>query len=584
MVKVKLSCILLLMLLSGTLLCQTKSTNIQTIDGKKYYLHKTEKSQSLYAISKLYNVTLDELYAANPELKAGLKVHQEIKIPYVAGAEGMPTKTLGAGPATTFAIDTLKYKAHKIAKGETLYSITRKYNLTEKELSAYNPTLAEGLKEGQWIIVGEKAKRKPSGKENKENKDPKDTKTTVVPRDTKPSVILNKDIKPSSQSLVDSSLYKPVSKPRKSSYNIALILPFRLDATINMDLNEMIKNNGTFPLVPAQAIDFYLGFKRAVDSLITKECEFNLQVYDVDDKDTIKIIELAASSKFKELDFIVGPFYANGFKTIAKKAREFHIPIVSPVTRQNKILYNNQYISKTNPSQFTLLESLADYCLDSLRSKSANVILMSAFGADKKEQQFVNAFKKYYNEKIRSTNKSAKDTLLTAKGIEGLKKAYVPGVKNVVVSLSTNQVFIADFSTQLAIFADKKDIVLCGWQNLSEMDNIDQAYLNQLSFTFPHQYNLTNTAAYGYLNDEYRSLQGTLPGEYYYIGFDIADYYLKNLRDIGPDFVQTLNNLPHESNYSRFKFVRPDMTTGFDNRGVYIFRYENYQIQKAGWK
>ena len=41
---------------------QTKSDKIQTIEGKKYYIHKVEKSQSLYAISKLYTVSLEEIY------------------------------------------------------------------------------------------------------------------------------------------------------------------------------------------------------------------------------------------------------------------------------------------------------------------------------------------------------------------------------------------------------------------------------------------------------------------------------------------------------------------------------------------
>jgi ABC-type branched-subunit amino acid transport system substrate-binding protein len=287
---------------------------------------------------------------------------------------------------------------------------------------------------------------------------------------------------------------------------------------------------------------------------------------------------------FKDLDFIFGPLYANGFKNIAKKAKDLHIPIVSPIAQQNKFLFNNMYISKTNPSQFTLLEGLADYCMDSLVKNNANILLMAANDKDKKEMAFVNAFKKYYNDKQRAAGKSSKDTVRVVKGLAGLKAAYVPSVKNIIISLSNNQVFIADFTTQLAIFANNKDVVLCGWENTSSNDNIDQEYLNQLNYTFPHQYNLLSTASYSTVIDSYRQQQETTPGDYYFMGFDIAFYYLKNLKVNGPDFVHNLNALPLETNFMRFEFTRPDMLTGFDNRGMYIFKYNNYQLQKTGWK
>ncbi len=540
---------------------QVKSSNIQSIDGKKYYVHKIEKGQSLYGVSKLYNVSLDQLYLINPDLKMGAKAGQEIKIPYTGTAN--PTAVI---TTTSTTIDTNKYVTHRILKGETVYSLAKKFNLSEKQLTTYNPILAQGVKEGQVIVIGEKAKPKLAAKEAKKENKP------VFTVKEKPVVT------------IDSASLKPPSKPKKASYNVALILPFRLDHTIDMDLSMLVKTSGNFPTVPALAVDFYLGFKRAVDSLVNKDFEINLELYDVDDKDSLKLVQLANDPRFKEFDMIFGPLYASGFKSIAKKAKELKIPIVSPITQQNKILFNNNYISKTNPSQFTLLEGLADYCIDSLVKGNANVILMSASEKDKKETAFVTAFKKYYNDKQKLSPKLVKDTVRVVKGLAGLKSAYVSNEKNIVVSLTNNQVFVADFTTQLALFGDKKDITLCGWENSTTNDNIDQEYLNQLNYTFPNQYNLINTASYDPLIGSYEQQQGTYPSEFYFIGFDIALYYLKNLRDTGPDFVHVLNTLPLETNYMRFKYTRPDMLTGFDNRGVYIFRYNNYRLQKTGWK
>jgi LysM repeat protein len=583
--KYVLSCIFCFA--SFIFLSQTKSTNIQTIGGVKYYIHKIDKGQSLYSISKLYNVSLEEIYSLNPETKSGTKANQEIKIPFKEAAVQTNTvavksntaavkpNTVAAvpntlapqsnsivnGPNVNQPIDTSKYFTYVVSKKETVYAISKKFNISETELKILNPSIiSQGIKEGQTIIVGEK----------------------------KRPVVKQIEARPPSTN-ADSINPKVIHKPKKTAYNLALLLPFKLDQSLNLDLANLAKTNANFPAVPALAVDFYLGFKKAADSLAAPEFELNIDVFDIDDKDSVKLVQILNDPKFKQTDFIFGPLHANGFKTIAQKAQEFGIPAVSPITQQNKMLYNNVYASKVNPSQFTLLESLADYCIDSLLVNNANIILMAPFGNDAKENSYVKAFKKYFNDKQKLLGKSPKDTVTVAKDLEGVKKAFIPNVRNIIVTLSTNQVFIANFTTQLAIFADKKDVTLCGWRDIGNMENIDQEYLNQLHYTFPSQYNITNTNSYSAIIESYKAQQNIYPGEitginYYFIGFDMAYYYLKNLKETGPDFIFKLNNLPAESNYMRFKFTRPDNLTGFDNRGIYIFKYNDYQLLKTGWK
>ena len=91
--------ILILIFCSIQIIAQTKSNNIQTIDGTKYYIHKIEKSQSLYSISKLYGVTLDEIYLLNPEVKSGTKINQEIKLLYKAESVITTTATVATKTA-----------------------------------------------------------------------------------------------------------------------------------------------------------------------------------------------------------------------------------------------------------------------------------------------------------------------------------------------------------------------------------------------------------------------------------------------------------------------------------------------------
>lgn len=551
---------LLMCLVITNLFSQIKSNNIKTINEKKYYIHKVEKKQTLYSISKLYNVDLEYIYKLNPELKSGVKADQEIIIPIAdKKLNNIKSENVNLSPE---AIDTIKFITHKARKSETLYSICKKFNISEEEINELNPFLRTGLKEGQLLILGKK--NKTSG-------------------DNKNSLVLNTS--KSKINIIDSFTINKIIKTKKTDYKIALVLPFKLDETLNIDVENLAKFNSNFPLSSELAVDFYLGFKKAIKYIATDEFKINIELFDISDNDSLKLKELEKNTSFKELDFIFGPFFAGGFKSISKKAKEFYIPIISPTTQQNKILHDNIYTSKTNPSQYSLIESLADYCIDSLKNINANILLATISDKDKKETDFVTAFKIRYNEKLKLLGKT-KDSLHLVKGITGIKNSYISNKNNIIIFFSNNKIFVSDFINQIALLSNNKNIVLCGLQSTTFFDNLDQGYLNQLGYTFPFQYDLStiNNKNDTEIIASYIEEQGTFPSENYFIGFDIATYYLKHLRDDGPEFIHHLDTYPSESNYVRFNFFRPDITTGFDNRGSYIFKYNNYELIKTGWK
>ena len=135
--------IFILCFASFILSAQTKSTDIKTINGKKYYIHKVEKGQSLYAIAKIYNIDVNSILVENDEAIEGLKNGQELKIPF----ENILPKQI-------VAIDTNKYIYYKVQKSETIYGICKKYNIDEKKLLIFNPLLSKGLKEGDYLKIG----------------------------------------------------------------------------------------------------------------------------------------------------------------------------------------------------------------------------------------------------------------------------------------------------------------------------------------------------------------------------------------------------------------------------------------------
>jgi|GEM_PF-381897 len=600
-------------LVSFVSIAQTKSKDIKTINGKKYYIHKVEKGQSLYAIAKTYGMDVNSILAENDEAIDGLKNGQELKIPFESLL-----------PKQSLAIDTTKYLYHKISKGETIYGITKKYGIDEKKLLSYNPNISAGLKEGEYVIVGEKKRNglvKPAINTIPASIVTNDTYTVLqgetiygiskklgVSQDDlikwnpelkdgvkQAQVLKFVSSKKAINSIVTSTFVNSIptptvapikdtvvtSKPKKGIYHIALLLPFKFLESEAINIDELAKAKSNFPQTQSLALDFYFGFKKAVDSLIAKDFEVNIHLFDVDEKDSARVETICKSSEFKSLDVIFGPLYIGVFKQVANRAKPLGIPVVSPLTQQNKILFNNSLTSKINPSQFTLLEGLADYCLDSLQS-SSNFIIVNTTA---KDQQYIKAFKNRYNSGLLKRNKFAKDTITEVRGVAAVKAAIIPSKKNVIVLLTNNQVYLQDFITQLYVASDKKDIVLMGFNSVSSIENLDQEYLNALQFHFASPDHISyRDSTIRYLAKQYQDVYIANPSDYYFKGFDIGNYYLNHLKNNGPDFFLNLDKYKFEGISTGFNFYRPDMETGFENRAVYIYKYSNYQLQKLGWK
>lgn len=71
-------------LLSGNVMAQVatkRSTDVTKIGGKEYYMHRVKSGETLYGISSVYNVTIEEIEMLNPEVKNGLKAGHVLGIP-----------------------------------------------------------------------------------------------------------------------------------------------------------------------------------------------------------------------------------------------------------------------------------------------------------------------------------------------------------------------------------------------------------------------------------------------------------------------------------------------------------------------
>src|SRR5438046_2851966 len=66
-----------------TELSKKDTSEVQWIKGSKYYVYKVEKGETIYSITKRFNVTEEDLLKNNPDLKAGLKNKMQLLIPAV---------------------------------------------------------------------------------------------------------------------------------------------------------------------------------------------------------------------------------------------------------------------------------------------------------------------------------------------------------------------------------------------------------------------------------------------------------------------------------------------------------------------
>lgn len=99
--------------------------------------HKIQKGETAYFIAQKYKVSVDEIYKLNPESQNGIKDNQIIKIPVHS-----PQK-----------INQDQQNIHIVAEKETLYGLSKKYNVTVEALQNANPILANGLQVGQELVI-----------------------------------------------------------------------------------------------------------------------------------------------------------------------------------------------------------------------------------------------------------------------------------------------------------------------------------------------------------------------------------------------------------------------------------------------
>lgn len=123
----------------ATVLAPRDSVGTEVVNGKTFVLYRVEPKETLFGIANKYNLSVTELVKFNPETEAGLKVGAILKVPYTKPSAN--TATAAAG------------KLHTVEPKETLYSISRLYNISVDELKQWNNIQGNAISTGDRLRI-----------------------------------------------------------------------------------------------------------------------------------------------------------------------------------------------------------------------------------------------------------------------------------------------------------------------------------------------------------------------------------------------------------------------------------------------
>ena len=112
------------------------SVGIEKVGNKTFIIHQVDEKETLFGISRRYQVAVSDIIENNPLLSDGIKIGQRIRIPFI------PKTAVPSG-------STL----HKVLPGETMFSISKKYGVSVSDILGWNTLEGTDISVGQSLII-----------------------------------------------------------------------------------------------------------------------------------------------------------------------------------------------------------------------------------------------------------------------------------------------------------------------------------------------------------------------------------------------------------------------------------------------
>ena len=495
-------------------------------EGLTKYIVKP--GEGLWRIAQNYGVTQETLERLNPNLPNPLKEGMEIWVP--AGKSGVPEVTTDKALVL-----------YQVEKGEGFMSLERKFGLSQKELEKLNPELKDGIKlEAQiWI--------------------PKNNFLDYVATlggasQTDVATGNATDANPKIKSGMNPSNIKTVS----------FVLPFRVNGIQAGNIAD-IKIKLQKEKITAIASDFYSGALMALDSLQKMGFSLTVNVYD-SNGNAQGVKAISSSEGLKNSQVIIGPFSPSAFNALSETITSENIAILAPLSNRNIELRPNVF--QTVPTIEVQQNSMISFI--NQKYPDANIVLLS------------DAKSKDMNEKLLSSFSQAKNV----DNIQGIQSALNKEATNIVFVSSDDVVFLSDAIRILYNIAGingknkNYNIIMATLDKGDAYDHnsISNSQLSALKFTYP--------AANRYAGEsnpfikKYLKTYKISPSKYAFRGFDLTMDAVLRTSLVG-NFIKEANIGETSYQENKFQYVKNAAKGGgYENRAVYILRYEDLQISE----
>ena len=139
------------------------SVGVERKNGKLFVQHKVDPKETLYALSRKYNVPVSQIVEANPTVETTIKIGEIVLIPrksLPSNAVASAAKATPAAPASsnrTYTVNDGGNKLHTVEPRQTLYSISKMHNVTVEDIRRWNNLPDNSISIGSQLIVGKGA-------------------------------------------------------------------------------------------------------------------------------------------------------------------------------------------------------------------------------------------------------------------------------------------------------------------------------------------------------------------------------------------------------------------------------------------
>ncbi len=525
------------------------------IDGKVYYSHIVEERQTVYSICKAYNVSQEELFAANPGLEQnGLKKNAIINIPVVAPQkEEVKEKVRDEKPKETYTSENADVqKIHTVRWYEGLSDIAAKYGVSVEAIKAANGLKDNKLKNRQKLVIPTADHAEPLFAATT----PAEEGTRVECWETEEE---DMEIERAFDDRADSTanIVAPVEYISKNKIEAIALLPLKASG------NTSSRSN----------MDFYSGILMAVRELGKSGINVELDVHDISNGSFG-----ATKHELENCDVVIGPVNAGDITKLYSLAPGIKA-LISPLDPKAESLVQNYSTMIHAPApRMAQYEDMAQWIKEDLKPGDRVLVISEKEARANDEGKLMKAAIDSAGIAYTSFSYSILDGRNVQEPIESRMTAE--GVNRVVVA-SESEAFVKDVVRNINLtILHEYNVVLYGAAKIRtfetiEIENFHNANLHS-SLTYYIDYEEDNVKDFIM---KYRALFKTEPTQFAFQGYDVARHFLGLCAKYGDNWMSILENTGSDMLQSRFEAERTG-SGGFSNSGIRRIEYKDgYSIK-----